>query len=56
MTSTGIRPLLHCSAVEAIMDGNTIKVLNVYYCDSGLNNLNVSITFHFLNAAIGHND
>ena len=26
ITSSGIRPILHCFAVEAIMEGNTIKV------------------------------
>ena len=25
---SGVRPLLHCFAVEAIMDGDTIKVIN----------------------------
>ena len=27
ITSSGIRPILHCFAVEAIMEGNTIKVI-----------------------------
>ena len=26
ITSSGIRPILHCFAVEAIMEGHTIKV------------------------------
>ena len=26
--TSGIRPILHCFAVDAIMDGNTIKVSN----------------------------
>ena len=38
--TSGIRPLLHCMAVDAIMDGNTIKVYDIFgvviFCDRQL--------------------